>query len=54
MWLCIDADATITESAIIKECVKGLAVPKHGFTRMFVRLRLSENGGGGVKVIEFK
>jgi hypothetical protein len=54
MWLCIDADATITESAIIEECVKGLAVPKHGFTRMFVRLRLSEDEGGGVNVIEFK
>ena len=53
-WLCIDADAPLTESAIIEECIKNLAVPKHGFARLFVSLRLSENEGGGVKVIEFK
>ena len=53
-WLCIDVDAVLTESAIIKECVKGLAVPSHGFARLFAMIRKSDNEGGGVDVIEFK
>ena len=53
-WLCINADATITESAVIEKCVKSLKVPKHGFTRLFVTQRKSANEGGGSTVIEFK
>jgi hypothetical protein len=45
-WLCIDADATITESAVIEKCVKSLKAPKHGFTRLFVTQRKSANENG--------
>jgi hypothetical protein len=53
-WLCINADATITESAVIEKCAKSLKIPKHGFTRLFVTQRKSANEGGGLIVIEFK
>ena len=49
-WLCIEADATITELATIEQCVKELAVPEHSFARVFVLARLSTSEGG-VKLI---
>jgi hypothetical protein len=51
-WLCISADATLTESAIIEACVNNLEVPDHHFSRMFVTLRKSENEGGGLALFE--
>ena len=52
--MCFDVDAVLTESAIIKDCVKCLAVPKHRFARLFLMRRKSDNEGRGVEVFEFK
>jgi len=51
-WLCIHADATITESVTIEECAKNLNVPNHGFARIFVAMTKSENEGGSLAVFE--
>jgi hypothetical protein len=49
LWLCINADAVLTEPEILKECVDRLDVPKSKFDRIFVTVSTSE---GGLEVFE--
>lgn len=51
-WLCINADAALTEMAVIEECVKDLEVPENPFTRIFVTVHKLESEGGGLGLIE--
>jgi hypothetical protein len=51
-WLCINADATLTEMAAIEECVASLEVPENKFARIFVTVHKSEAEGGGLGLVE--
>jgi hypothetical protein len=53
-WLCIDADAALTETTIIHECLKRLDMLKHNFKHIYVTVRKSENEGGGLAVFEIR
>lgn len=48
-WLCINADAALTELECIKECVENLEVPENQFARIFVTVSKPE---GGLEVFE--
>jgi hypothetical protein len=48
-WLCINADAVLTEMECIKDCVEGLDVPENPFARIYVTV---SNPEGGLEVFE--
>jgi hypothetical protein len=48
-WLCINADAALTELECIKECVDNLEVPENQFARIYVAV---SNPEGGLEVLE--
>ena len=48
-WLCINADAALTELECIKECVDNLDMPENQFVRIYVTVSDPE---GGIEVLE--
>jgi hypothetical protein len=51
VWLCINVDATVTETDSLEECVKNLEIPANVFKQIYVSYTKSDNEGGGLGLL---